>query len=78
MELIPTRFSKNKIVDEKIQATVVAKADEILEKYNLEDIANFIKNMLSNIVQTYTDPDLQEKHTLLRLVLPLRTDIGRK
>ncbi len=61
---------QNKLVEKKIQARAVANNDEILEKYNLEKITEFVKDKLGNLVQTYTDSELQEKRTLLGSIFP--------
>lgn len=61
---------QNQMVEKKIQATMIAKDDDLIEKYNLEDITKFVKNKLGNIVQTYIDSDLQEKRTLLCSIFP--------
>lgn len=44
------------MVEKKIHAAMIAKDDDMLEKYNLEDITKFVKNKLGSIVQTYRIP----------------------
>lgn len=61
---------QNKIIEEKIKTLQIAKNDELIQKYNLEDISKFVKNKLTNISQTYIDSDLQEKRVLLCSIYP--------
>ena len=61
---------QNKIVEEKIKTLQVAKNDELLEKYNLEDITKFVKNKFTNLAQTYTESSLAVKRTLLCSIYP--------
>ena len=61
---------QNKIVEKKIQTAVMAKEDELIDKYNLADITVFIKNKLGNLLQTYKNSELQEKRTLMCSIFP--------
>lgn len=61
---------QNKMVEEKVRALQIAKNDELIQKYNLEAIAKFVKNKLSNVSQTYIDSDLEQKRILLCSIYP--------
>ncbi len=61
---------QNKIIEEKIKTLQIAKNDELIQKYNLEDIAKFVKDKLINISKTYIDSELQEKRVLLCSIYP--------
>lgn len=49
---------QNRMVKKKTKAAMVAKDDDLIEKYNLEEMAKFVANKLGNLVQTYIDFDL--------------------
>jgi DNA invertase Pin-like site-specific DNA recombinase len=61
---------QNKIVENKIKTIQVTKNDEMINKYNIEDIINFVKNKLQDLSQTYLESSLRQKRALLCSIYP--------
>lgn len=61
---------QNQLAEEKIKNIQITKNDELIAKYNLEEISKFIKNKLENLSQTYLDSGLEEKRILLCSIYP--------
>lgn len=56
---------QNKILEEKIKDIQFTKNDELIEKYNLEKIVEFVKGKLTDLPETYRNSDLGQKRILL-------------
>jgi site-specific DNA recombinase len=61
---------QNKVLEEKITAIHVAKNDDVLAKYNLEAITEFIEEKFTNLNQTYATSDLARKRVLMCWIFP--------
>ena len=48
----------------------VTKNDDLIQKYNLEAITNFVKAKLENVTQTYKDSSLEQKRVLVCSIFP--------
>jgi site-specific DNA recombinase len=61
---------QNRIVEDKIKAVFEAKDDELIEKFNLEAISEFIKNKFGDLAKTYQDSNLDQLKILLCSIFP--------
>ena len=61
---------QNKLLEEKVQAIQVAKNDSVIEKYNLEDITNFVRDKFTDLPKTYATSDLSLKRILMCSIFP--------
>ncbi|KKR18785.1 MAG: site-specific recombinase [candidate division CPR2 bacterium GW2011_GWC1_41_48] len=61
---------QNKVLEEKIKDIQVTKNDELIGKYNLEDITNFIRSKFENLSQTFANSNLDQTRILLSSIFP--------
>jgi site-specific DNA recombinase len=61
---------QNKIIEEKVAAIQMTKNDELLTKYNIEEVTQFIAGKFKDLAKTYTDSNLQQKRMLLCSIFP--------
>lgn len=61
---------QNKMVEGKIRAIKVTKDSEMISKYNLEAVIQFVKTKLQNLSETYLEASLEEKRTVLCSIFP--------
>jgi hypothetical protein len=67
-----SRFKEqNSLIEEKVKAIFVAKDDDLIEKYNLEKISDFVQKKLGNLPTTFEKSDLGQKKMLLGSIYPL-------
>lgn len=62
---------QNRLLEERIKIVQIAKSDTVIEKYNLEDIANFIETKLTDLPKTFDEGDLEQKRTLMCSIFPV-------
>ena len=56
---------QNAIVEQKIVEAQNAKNDEILQKYNIDELLKFTVNLLTNLGNTYLESSLTQKRALI-------------
>lgn len=56
---------QNAIIEEKITNLQVAKHDEIVEKYNINALTDFVKTILADLGKTYEESNLSQKKVFL-------------
>jgi site-specific DNA recombinase len=61
---------QNAIIENKIQDMHEVKNTSLLNKYNLEETANFITEKFADLGRTYETSSLEEKKALLGLIFP--------
>ncbi len=61
---------QNAIIEDKIKSIKIAQDDELLTKYKLENIFEFIQSKLSNLSETYENAELGQKKMLLCSIFP--------
>ncbi len=61
---------QNRILEQKIATIQIAKDDDLITKYNIEDVAVFVREKFNNLAKTYQDSDLQQKRMLLCSIFP--------
>lgn len=61
---------QNKLIEDQIVAIHVASNDELVEKYNLEAIVNFMKDKFANLGKTYQLSNLSQIRVLLCSIFP--------
>lgn len=61
---------QNKIVEDKIKDLIMVKKDELLNKYNLEEITQFIKDKFVNLPDTYKKSTVGQIRVLLGSIFP--------
>jgi len=61
---------QNAIIEDKIKSIHIAGDDELLSKYKLESIFEFIQNKLNNLSEAYETADLYQKKTLMCSIFP--------
>lgn len=68
---------QNKMIEEKIKNIQVAKNDELIKKYSLEKITEFINSKLKNLRKTYLEATLDQKRMLLCSIYPSGMPFGQ-
>lgn len=61
---------QNSLLEEKIARIQMTKNDDLITKYNIEDVALFIQEKFKDLAKTYTDSDLQQKRMILCSIFP--------
>ena len=61
---------QNQIVQNKIKDFQITKNDDMIQKYNLEAITNFVKSKLDNVTKTFEESNLQQKRMILCSIFP--------
>lgn len=61
---------QNKLIEEKIGLIQVAKSDDVLDRYNLEDITKFVEEKLGKLGETYDNSELPQIRMLLCSIYP--------
>ncbi len=61
---------QNKLIEEQIQANAVAQNDEILSKYNLQAVIDFLREKLSDLGKTYQESDVAQIKVLIGSIFP--------
>lgn len=56
---------QNAAIENKIVAAQASKSDALIDRYNIEDITEFLKTKLSDLAQTYEDSTLSQLRCLL-------------
>ena len=60
---------QNKIIEHKVKLVQTANSDGVLEKYNVEDVTNFISSHLRHPAQTYVKSDKQHDLQQIRMLI---------
>ncbi|MDO8472125.1 MAG: hypothetical protein Q7S64_03210, partial [bacterium] len=68
---------QNKLLEDKIKVVQIAKDDELLTKYNLEKITDFIQEKLNNVAETFATSTLHQIRVLLCSIFPSGMPYGR-
>ena len=61
---------QNRIVEDKIKTLQITRDDELIKRYNLEEICTFIQDKLTNLPKTYETSSLVQKRMLLCSIYP--------
>ncbi len=61
---------QNKLLEERIATAQLTKNDELITKYNIENVTLFIGDKFSNLAKTYANSDLQQKRMLMCSLFP--------
>ena len=61
---------QNKLIEQKIATIQMTKNDDLITKYNIEDVTLFIKEKFKDLPKTYINSDLQQKRMLLCSIFP--------
>ena len=61
---------QNRILEQKIATIQIAKDDDLITKYNIEDVTVFIREKFKNLAKTYQNSNLQQKRMLLCSIFP--------
>ena len=61
---------QNKILEERIAIIQMTKSDDVITKYNIENITLFIKEKFKDLAKTYENSNLQQKRMLLCSIFP--------
>lgn len=61
---------QNRILEEKIARIQMTKNDELITKYNIEDVTLFIQEKFKDLTKTYADADLGQKRMILCSIFP--------
>lgn len=61
---------QNRIIEEKVAAIQAAKSDDMIAKYNIENITLFVGGKLTDLAGTYAGSSLQQKRMLLCSIFP--------
>ncbi len=61
---------QNRLLEEKITVVQVTKNDDLITKYNIEDVTTFIREKFKDLVKTYETSNLQQKRMLLCSIFP--------
>ena len=61
---------QNQLLNEKITTIQIAKSDQVLEKYNLEAITEFIEGKFGNLPRAFEESELLQKKTLMCSIFP--------
>lgn len=61
---------QNKMLEEKIAAIQLTKNDDLITKYNIENIVNFIREKFKDLASTFKNSNLQQKRMLLCSIFP--------
>ena len=61
---------QNRMIEEKITTIQITKNDDLITKYNIEDVANFIKEKFKDLAKTFANSDLQQKRMILCSIFP--------
>lgn len=61
---------QNKIIEEKIARIQMTKNDDLITKYNIEDVTQFIQEKFKDLAKTYQNADLQQKRMILCSIFP--------
>ncbi len=61
---------QNRLLEDKIALVQITKNDELITKYNIEDVTLFIKDKFKDLVKTYETANLQQKRMLLCSIFP--------
>ncbi len=64
---------QNKLIEEQIVKVQISKDDAILEKYNLEDIVQFMREKFRDLGKTYQESDNSQVKVLLGSIFPSGT-----
>jgi DNA invertase Pin-like site-specific DNA recombinase len=61
---------QNRLLEQKIATIQLTKNDDLITKYNIEDVTLFIQDKFSDLAKTYLNSDLQQKRMLLCSIFP--------
>ena len=61
---------QNKLIEEQITTIQMTKDDELLEKYNLQSVVEFIKDKFADLGKTYQQSDISQIRVLLGSIFP--------
>jgi hypothetical protein len=61
---------QNRILEEKIARIQMTKNDDLITKYNIEDVTLFIQEKFKDLPKTFTNADLQQKRMILCSIFP--------
>ena len=61
---------QNKMLEQKIAMIQMTKNDDLITKYNIEDVTLFIRDKFKDLVKTYTNSNLEQKRMLLCSIFP--------
>ena len=67
---------QNKILEDKIKDVQFVKSDEVMTKYNLEAITEFIKEKFERLAETYKNSNLNQVRVLMCSIFPERLEWG--
>lgn len=62
---------QNKIIDEKMESAQITKSDSIINKYNLNNIIEFMRDKFSDLGMTFVKSDLKQQRVLLHSIFAL-------
>ena len=61
---------QNRIIEEKIATIQMTKNDDLITKYNIEDVTVFIKEKFKDLAKTFQNSTLQQQRMLLCSIFP--------
>lgn len=61
---------QNRLLEEKIATVQITKNDDLITKYNIENVTKFIKEKFKDLAKTYDYANLQQKRMLLCSIFP--------
>ncbi len=61
---------QNRILEQKIAAIQMTKNDDLITKYNIEDLTQFVEAKFKDLAKTYAESNLSEKRMLLCSIFP--------
>lgn len=61
---------QNRILEQKIATIQITKDDDLISKYNIEDVTGFIREKFKDLAKTYQKSDLQQRRMLLCSIFP--------
>ena len=61
---------QNRLIEQKIATIQMTKNDDLITKYNIEDVTLFVRDKFKDLAKTYLKSDLQQKRMLLCSIFP--------
>ncbi|HOX41285.1 MAG TPA: recombinase family protein [bacterium] len=61
---------QNRLLEDKITAIQMTKNDDLITKYNIENVTTFIKEKFKDLVKTFANSDLQQRRMILCSIFP--------
>ena len=62
--------AQNRLLEEKIATIQMTKNDDLITKYNIEDVTLFIKEKFKDLAKTYQNSNLQQQRMILCSIFP--------